>query len=135
MLRRVPDHGGFWQGVSGRLERGDASYAAAAHREITEETGLLTEHARLLNLGGAATFQDVVSRRWFHKRVLGFVFPHAIEAHEVVLSEEHDVVRRADFAEARRLVDFPEHESALTDFEARLQEARGRKRWWETYHS
>ncbi len=128
MLRRAPDHGGFWQGVSGRLERRDASYAAAAHREIAEETGLATERAVLWDLGGDAAFQGVVSRRWFHKRVLGVLFPYEIDADEVVLSKEHDLVRRVEFSEARHLVRFPENESALTDFEARLQEARGRKR-------
>jgi 8-oxo-dGTP pyrophosphatase MutT (NUDIX family) len=128
MLRRAPEHGGFWQGVSGRLERRDASYAAAAQREITEETGLRTEHMALLDLGGAATFQGVVSGRWFHKRVLGAVFPREIAAEEVVLSAEHDVARRVDFQEARRLVDFPENRSALRDFEVWLQDVRGRKR-------
>ncbi|MBB5191397.1 8-oxo-dGTP pyrophosphatase MutT (NUDIX family) [Silvimonas terrae] len=33
----------FWQGVSGALESGE-SFAAAARREVQEETGLILEH-------------------------------------------------------------------------------------------
>ena len=125
MLRRAPGHGGFWQGVSGCLERGDASYAAAAEREIMEETGLDTRGAALRELAGAMAFQGVVSKAWFHKRVLGIVFPRAIEADDVVLSEEHDLVRRVPFGEARRLMEFPENVSALFEFERWLQDVRG----------
>jgi dATP pyrophosphohydrolase len=39
LLRRTPDRGAFWQGVSGHLESGE-SPAAAAVREVREETGL-----------------------------------------------------------------------------------------------
>jgi dATP pyrophosphohydrolase len=39
LLRRTPDRGAFWQGVSGHVESGE-SPAAAAVREVREETGL-----------------------------------------------------------------------------------------------
>ena len=38
LLRRSPDRGGFWQQVTGRIERGEAP-EAAARRELFEETG------------------------------------------------------------------------------------------------
>lgn len=38
LLRRVPDRGGFWQPVTGRIEPGE-SPEAAAERELREETG------------------------------------------------------------------------------------------------
>jgi len=41
-LRRVPERGGFWQIVTGRVEAGEDVRAAAA-REVREETGLSLE--------------------------------------------------------------------------------------------
>jgi lipoyl(octanoyl) transferase len=38
LLRRSPERGGFWQQVTGRIERGEAP-EAAARRELLEETG------------------------------------------------------------------------------------------------
>ena len=38
LLRRTPEHGGFWQGVSGAPDWGESDHDAAA-REVLEETG------------------------------------------------------------------------------------------------
>ena len=38
LLRRVPERGGFWQPVTGRIEAGESS-GACAERELREETG------------------------------------------------------------------------------------------------
>jgi 8-oxo-dGTP pyrophosphatase MutT (NUDIX family) len=40
LLRRAPDRGGFWQGVTGGVE-GQEALAEAARRELAEETGLV----------------------------------------------------------------------------------------------
>ena len=50
MLLRAPHHGGFWQGVSGRVEASDGSLAAAALRELHEEIGI-EDDVELLDLG------------------------------------------------------------------------------------
>jgi lipoyl(octanoyl) transferase len=39
LVKRAPDHGGFWQPVTGLIERGESPRSAAA-REAREETGL-----------------------------------------------------------------------------------------------
>jgi lipoyl(octanoyl) transferase len=43
LLRRLPTRGGFWQGVSGSVESGEALDEAAI-RELFEETGLAPTH-------------------------------------------------------------------------------------------
>lgn len=40
LLLRTPDRGGFWQTVSGGLERGETAWQTAL-REVHEETGLM----------------------------------------------------------------------------------------------
>lgn len=42
LLKRLPQRGGFWQPVTGRVEPGESSEAAAA-RELYEETGIESE--------------------------------------------------------------------------------------------
>ncbi|HUJ77478.1 MAG TPA: NUDIX domain-containing protein, partial [Thermoplasmata archaeon] len=39
LLRRPPARGGIWVPVSGKIEPTDATPAAAARREVLEETG------------------------------------------------------------------------------------------------
>ena len=49
LLHRVPDHGGFWQSVTGSLEEGE-SYLDAAVREVAEETGIAIDEKQLIPL-------------------------------------------------------------------------------------
>lgn len=39
LLKRTPEHGGFWQGVTGGIELNE-KYLDAATREVVEETGI-----------------------------------------------------------------------------------------------
>lgn len=56
LLRRVPEHGAFWQSVTGSLEDGEA-HAQAAIREVAEETGLSVIEDDLINLDVVNTFE------------------------------------------------------------------------------
>jgi 8-oxo-dGTP pyrophosphatase MutT (NUDIX family) len=122
MLHRSVPRGGFWQGVSGRVETEDASLEAAARREIREETGL-GEGVGLLDLGRWIVFRGTVSGTTFRKRSLGALLPAGTAPATIRLSHEHDRAVLVPFDEARRLVRFPENVEELTALEARLRDA------------
>jgi 8-oxo-dGTP pyrophosphatase MutT (NUDIX family) len=117
MLHRCAAHGGFWQGVSGRVEGSDASLAAAAQREIEEETGIAGPLA-ILDLGRWIHFTSPHSGTRFLKRSLGAVLPAGTSASSVRLSEEHDEARVVTFDQARALVRFRENVEELRALEA-----------------
>lgn len=117
MLRRRPDQGGFWQGVSGGVERTDACLLAAALREIREETGY-SEGVSVFDLGRWIAFTSRASGRSFVKRSLGAVLPPHAGPDTLALSDEHDQARLVTFEEARRLVSFAENLDELTTLES-----------------
>lgn len=119
LLRRTPRSGGFWQGVSGRVESFDASLREAALREIREETGL-AEGVSVLDLGRWIDFRGLSGTR-FRKRSLGAVLPRGTTAETVRLSDEHDAVVLVTFEEARARIRFPENAEELLALEALLR--------------
>lgn len=124
MLRRTPAEGGFWQGVSGSVETEDASLAAAALREIREETGL-SSGVSVFDLGRWVTFTGLRSGRSFRKRSLGALLPSGTTPATVRLSDEHDAVRLVSFDAARALVRFPINREELTCLEGRVSRPAG----------
>ncbi len=62
---------GFWQSVTGSLDHADEPLAAAARREVREETGIDALPERLLRWPLAYTFE--VYPEWRHRFVPGTV--------------------------------------------------------------
>lgn len=66
LLRRIAPFG-FWQSVTGSLDPGESA-AAAARRELEEETGL-SDAERLTDTGVSRTF--TIDPRWLHRYAPG----------------------------------------------------------------
>ncbi len=119
MCRRVEARGGFWQGVSGRVEPDDATLRAAALREIEEE--LCISHVEdLFDLGRWYEFESMMSNNVYRKRCIAAVLPRGTSAESVTLCDEHDDVQLMTFDEARAVAKFPEYVTELDALEKRL---------------
>lgn len=58
-------HPGYWQSVTGSLERRDEPFEAAAAREVREETGIDVAHGRLERWNVVNTFE--IYAHWRHR--------------------------------------------------------------------
>jgi 8-oxo-dGTP pyrophosphatase MutT (NUDIX family) len=115
MLRRVPQRGGFWQGVSGGAEWGE-ELPDAARRELLEETGLQPVELRRVDCQYTLPMEERW-KKWYRPgtaEIEEYVFLALVEGQDVVLSpEEHDDCRWCSYEEALGLLAWPENVKAL----------------------
>jgi dihydroneopterin triphosphate diphosphatase len=99
---------GFWQSVTGSLDRLDEPLEDAAAREVREETGMEIAHGKLVRWHVTNTFE--IYARWRHRfapgvthnteHVFGFTLPARVP---VTLSpEEHVAFQWLPWREAAR---------------------------------
>ena len=102
---RSRESGGYWHTIAGKVEEGEES-AAAARRELREETGLEVEE--LAELGEFAyvreNWEEEPGLRVHVRAFLVDVAP----GWEPVLNEEHDEYRWLSRDEAAQLLFWPE---------------------------
>lgn len=115
LIRRIPSRGGFWQGVTGGVERNEDLVEAAA-RELIEETGLVPSDFRTIDYSYSFPVEDRF--RYLYPSGTDSITEHVFMARitdekEPELSEEHDQYRWCKFDEALRLLHWPENIEAL----------------------
>lgn len=99
---------GFWQSVTGSLDRADEPYEAAAAREVCEETGIQLPAQSLKAWNVAYTFE--IYSRWRHRFAPGvthnterlFSAPLKERAPVTLASEEHTAFAWLPWREAAR---------------------------------
>ncbi len=77
MLKVIPERGGFWQCVTGKVEEGEDE-VDAAFREVKEETGISSDKVKHV-LKDIYSFEYLKNNRKIHETVFGFeVFPDIV---------------------------------------------------------
>jgi lipoyl(octanoyl) transferase len=85
LVRRIPERGGFWQTITGRVEPGESPEHTAA-RELEEETGLNVP-VRALDYRHAFALGEILPPMVVEETAFAAWCP---EGHEVRLGPEHD---------------------------------------------
>jgi dATP pyrophosphohydrolase len=115
LLHRIPSREGFWQGVSGGVEQGEA-LAEAAHRELLEETGFVPCQLQQIDCSYSFSMQDEWRALYAPgvEEIKEYVFLACVNAQEPRLDPaEHDQWRWCRFDEALKLLTWPENKEAL----------------------
>lgn len=116
VLRRTPERHGYWNLVAGALEWGEEA-AAAARRELREETGLVAEVRELERYAYDLADEPSDVRARFAPEVetvqLHTFLAEAPPGWEPVLDEEHDAYRWCSADEAVALLAYPEPREAV----------------------
>lgn len=116
LLRRIESRDGFWQGVTGGVEK-DEELDEAARRELFEETGFIPLKLEKIDF----TYSFPVADEWKHlyaadvKEIVEYVFVAYVgSGTEPVLDPcEHEQYKWCDIQEALMLLTWPENKEAL----------------------
>lgn len=108
LLLERASRAGFWQSVTGSLERANEPYEAAAARELREETGIDAAAGRLKRWDVAYTFE--IYAHWRHRFAPGvthntervFSFELSARAPVALAPQEHTAFAWLPWREAAR---------------------------------
>lgn len=116
LLRRLRSRGGVWQGVTGRIEKGEEA-PDTARRELAEETGLHPLVLKDLRF----SFSYRVEEAWRHlyldevEKITVFAFAALVRTGQdpILDPHEHDRWTWCDIEKALGLIDWPDNREAL----------------------
>lgn len=110
VLHRTKERGGFWQNLTGGVEKGETP-TLALKREIEEETGIAKSKIKRI-------VKDIYCFEWFsdrlNQKIKEYVFAVEIDPRaEIKLSEEHDNYKWCEAEEAKKLFRWESHSIAV----------------------
>jgi lipoyl(octanoyl) transferase len=101
VVRRIPERGGFWQTITGRVEPNETPEQAAA-RELQEETGLKLP-VRALDYRHAFALGEILPPMLVEETAFAAWLP---EGHTVRIGSEHDAFEWLDAPSAMKRLEY-----------------------------
>jgi lipoyl(octanoyl) transferase len=101
VVRRIPERGGFWQTITGRVEPGETPEQAAA-RELQEETGVSVP-VRTLDYRHTFALGEILPPMLVEETAFAAWLP---EGHSVRIGPEHDAFEWLDVPAALKLLEY-----------------------------
>jgi 8-oxo-dGTP pyrophosphatase MutT (NUDIX family) len=114
LLKRTKTLGGYWQGITGSVEKNE-SYKEAALREAKEEVNL----KNFQRITGPVYFQKFKKNKKFFKEAVYGIY---VKTFPLQLSGEHQTYRWAKYKTALKLLSWPENQKGLAKLKAKLKE-------------
>jgi len=115
LLKRLPEKGGFWQAVTGEVEKTDISLIKAALREATEEAGVKKKDIiRIINNVHSYEFENEKDNQPVREYVFGIEvnkdFQFTLDKN---IYKEHTDGKWVSFEEALKLLKWEENKKAF----------------------
>jgi len=112
LLKRISDTGGFWQPITGGIEKGETK-TQALKREIQEETGI-KNITKIIKDVHYCEFWDFYKLEARQRLIKEHVFGVEINSNEkITISREHTEYKWCTFKEALNLLKWKENKEAL----------------------
>lgn len=108
MLKRPESHGGFWQPVTGHMEKGETPLKTAK-REVEEETGI-KQVAKIVDPDYSYEF-DSDNKKHYKEYLFGFEVPQTTE--NIEISEEHVNYSWLNAETSKQMLYWPNHVQAI----------------------
>jgi len=128
LLKRISDTGGFWQPVTGGIEKGETRIQALKS-EVKGETGI-KNLAKIINDIHYYEFSDLFKRENRQRLIKEYAFGVEVSPNEkITISWEHTEYKWCSFQEALKLLKWKENKEALKKLNKILSEQK------QTYHA
>jgi dATP pyrophosphohydrolase len=128
LLKRISDTGGFWQPITGGIQKGETK-TQALKREIQEETGIKNPTKIIKNVH-YCEFRDYYKQENRQRLIKEHIFGVEIHANEkIAISREHTEYKWCSFEEALNLLKWKKNKEALKKLNKILSEHK------QTHHA
>ena len=111
LLRRIPARGGWWQAVTGSVEKNE-EFETAVRREVWEETGI-TSFLEIVNLHYSFEFEFAQYGSQRERKAVKHSFGVETDSRQIQIGPEHDTCDWVTYQEALAQLTWEDNKEAF----------------------